>query len=107
MRIPIILTSLIVLMSLVISCADHQNVPPWERSCESIAENEWLGKTVTNSFGRDSKILKISNIREISRSETKIQCRAHSTMSKGKNLDFTFTLSKDSDGDWWHSSESD
>ena len=94
-------------MSLVISCANHQNVPPWERSCESIAENEWLGNTLTNAFGRDSKILKLSNIREVRRSETKIQCRAHGKMSKGSNLDLIFTLAKDSDGGWWHEIETE
>ncbi len=102
MRMPIILTSVIVLMVLVISCANHQNVPPWERSCESIAKNEHLGNTLTNAFGRESKILKLSNIREVTRSETKIQCRARGRMSIGDDLDLIFTLAKDPDGGWWH-----
>ena len=75
-------------------------VPASEMDCDDIA-NQAEGEVLTNNFGAEFKILKVRNVSQVSRNDTKLVCEGDAMMSLGDDSNLTMTYEQDSDGDWW------
>ena len=71
-----------------------------EIDCKELAAH-WKGEKMTNMFGGETKILKISNPTLVSRSETELVCRGNAMMDRGDESAVTMSYFQDSDGEWW------
>ena len=95
-------------MILLLAClfTGCESVPASEMDCDDIA-NEAEGEVLTNAFGAEFKILKIRNVSEVSRNDTKLVCEGDAMMSNGSDDTLIMTYEQDSDGDWWLKMESE
>ena len=89
-QIPVIL-----LITGLTSCGPY-DIP--STRCDDIRRN-WTGDSMPTVIGIEAKILKISNVSEISRSDTRLVCDGTALLSQGGEINITMEAYEDSDGD--------
>ena len=72
--------------------------------CDRLAK-EWSGRSISNSFGAEFKIMKIYDPQEESRTKDKLSCLAEVMLDKSDSDKIRMIYEKDRDGDWFNSIE--
>ena len=91
-------SALIVLIIIAYFLSDDTSSSEEELSCESISPHiVKLSEETEGPFS--AKILKVSEVEEVSRSETLLLCRGSAKWSRGEDSDVEFHWEKDEDGD--------
>ena len=112
---------MIILVCLLTGCSEIEDIvhsyntsvagkPMYDIVCDDLAKTN-TRRVFSNAFGRETKILKISNATEISRTGTSwegnqlLVCSGEAKMSSGGDRSIVMTLEIDEDGDYWNGVE--
>ena len=105
---------MIILACLLTGCSSEWDSvagkPMYDIVCDDLAKTN-TRRVFSNAFGRETKILKISNATEISRTGTSwegnqlLVCSGEAKMSSGGDRSIVMTLEIDEDGDYWNGVE--
>ena len=90
---------IIVVVVIVVIEDGGEQMTASELDCVKLAK-EIEGEELQNAFGMKTKVMKVSDVKQLSRSETELTCNGIAMLNTGKEK-MNFSYFSDSDGDWF------